>query len=138
MNDNKDHLRALLDAYNEVTGFDLPFIPGREKWLRALDKLGHTPADVRAVMTELKRLVKVDARRYPVACLSFANAIINTERFDTRARMLRSQRQGKEPRPKRKSPPAGQPTSAAEVERIRAAAKAKAAELHRKLYGGAA
>jgi hypothetical protein len=88
--DNKDHLRALLAAYNEVTGFELTFIAAREKWLRALDKLELTPEDVRAVMRELKRLVESDPKRYPESCLDFRNAMMDTEKFDGRARRLRA------------------------------------------------
>ena len=38
MNDGKDHLRALLAAYNAATGLALTLSPFREKLLRALDR----------------------------------------------------------------------------------------------------
>ena len=90
MKDNKDHLRALLAAYNEVTGFGLQFIPAREHVLRALDKLELTPEDVTRVMQELKRLTISDPKHYPESSLDFSNAIGHVERFESRAKRLRS------------------------------------------------
>lgn len=136
MNDNKDHLRALLAAYNEVTGFDLPFIRAREHALRNLDKLGLTPDDVRAVMRELKRLVASDPRHYPESCLDFRNAIVDTEKFDGRARRLRARTARKKNRDAAPVPMASRekaPASHDEEARLRAAVKAQAEEFKRSM-----
>lgn len=135
MNDNKDHLRALLDAYNEVTGFDLPFLPARERALRCLDRLQLTPDDVRAVMRELKRLVESDPKHYPESCLDFRNAIVDTEKFDGRARRLRQRIARKTQKEKaREKVAAATPT--VQDAAIRQAAKEEAAKF-RQTMGGA-
>lgn len=90
MNDNRDHLRALLAAYNEVTGFDLELTHARVTVLKEVDKLKLAPEDVKRVMIELKRLTVADPKHYPESCLDFGNAIGHVERFESRAKRLRS------------------------------------------------
>lgn len=89
MNDGKDHLRALLAAYNAATGLALTLSPFREKLLRALDRRKLTPADMTAVIGELQRLIVADPRRYPETCILFTNAVANVDKFEERALVLR-------------------------------------------------
>lgn len=110
MQDNKDHLRALLAAYNAATGLDLSFSPARERILRCVDKAGVTPADVGAVMEELKRLRKIGKEPYHLdAILTFESAIANVDRLENRAKLLRQKRQ---PKPAAKKSPQNAPAPA--------------------------
>lgn len=136
MNDGRDHLRALMAAYTEVTGVDLPLDYERRKTLQALDKKGLTPDDMRAVMKRLKALVESTDTRYTESSLLFSNAVgkrDQVQKFEERALLLRRNRKrsaGAGPKP------VAAPVSEAEQDRIRAAAKQQAAELKAKLQGG--
>ena len=133
--DNKDHLRAMLAAYNKEVGLELPFIPERERILRAIHRLGHGPDEVTAVLKELKRLVNDDPRRYTIACLDFRNAIARLEQFDNRVHKLKA-RAAKASAPKRAPAPTRPTTSADEARRLADDAKRRSAELKEQLYGG--
>lgn len=136
MNDGRDHLRALMAAYTEVTGIDLPLDYERRKTLQALDKKGLTPDDMRAVMKHLKALVESTDTRYTESSLLFSNAVgrrDQVQKFEERALLLRRNRKrsaGSGPKP------VAEPVSEAEQERIRAAAKEQAAALKARLQGG--
>jgi hypothetical protein len=94
-NKNRGYMEALLAAYNEEAGLNVALTPDRVRVLRQLDIRKLTPADVRAVMQELRRLTVTDSKRYPEACLLFANAIAHVDRFEERAHMLRKRVQDK-------------------------------------------
>jgi len=137
--DGRDHLRALLAAYTEVTGIELGLDFARRTTLREIDKKGLTPDDMRAVMRHLKSLVESTDKRFTESSLLFEVAVGVDKRvgkFESWAMMLRRTRQ----RAKRPAAPNSEatPVSEAEQERIRAAAKQHAEELQRKLYGGQA
>jgi hypothetical protein len=137
MNDGRDHLRALLAAFNEVVGIDLDLDRDRMEVLREVDKKGLTPADVRAVMQELRRLVVSDDRRYTDSSLLFENALgrnkrnHNVGRFQSMALLLR----------KRRKPgttagavaPVAPPLSEAEAARLREQRRVEMAKLRREI-----
>jgi hypothetical protein len=134
--DNKDHLRALLAAYNEVTKMDVAFTSGRESMLRRIDRLGLTPADMAAVVLELKRLVESDPKRYPEACLDFHNVCFDHDRFETRAKRLRARKERRAGRKvERPASNVPHPTSNEEAA-IRERAKAAAAEFRARMNRG--
>lgn len=136
--DNRDFQRALMAAYTEVTGIELPLDYQRRVTLNALDKKGLTPDDMRAVMKHLKSLVESADPRYTETSLLFSNAVgkrDQVQKFEERALLLRRKRKksaGSGPKP------AAAPASEAEQDRIRAAAKLQAAELKARLRGGQA
>lgn len=92
MNDNRDHLRALLAAYCEPLGLSLMLSTGREKTLREVDKRGITPAELTSVVRELQRRVNTGVTGYTEACLTFENVVgkwLDVDRLENRVQMLR-------------------------------------------------
>jgi hypothetical protein len=133
MNDNRDHLRALLAAFNAEMGVELTLDREREKTLREVDKKGLTPDDMRAVMRHLRGLVSSDDRRYTESSLLFENAVgswsrpVLLNRFESMARLLRKRR----PAAVRAARP--DPVSPEEEKRLAALRKAEMEDFKRRM-----
>ena len=88
MNDNRDHLRALLAAYVDFTGLPVVWTHEREKVLRELDRRMVTPDEVRAVLAGVKRHMARGTFGYTEASLDFRNAM-KPDTMEERVLMMR-------------------------------------------------
>jgi hypothetical protein len=137
MNDNRDHLRALLAAYNEAVGIDLDLDRDRMEVLREVDKKGLTPADVRAVALETRRLVASDDKRYTDSSLLFENLLGRNKRdhkvgrFQSLALLLRKRR--KLGAAAGAAAPVAPPLSDADAERLREQRRVEMEKLRREI-----
>jgi len=93
MNDNRDHLRALLAAYVEATGLEVSMSPVRMRVLREIDRFPSriTPEDVRAVLGIVRRAVENGVHGYTDASLDFRNAM-KPETLEERVLKMRQAR----------------------------------------------
>lgn len=101
MSDNRDHLRALFDAYIQASGCVLTLSPTRTKTLREFDRRGITPDDVRWVVQVIKGRVDRGVQGYSETSLEWKNVMgvgIDIDRFEDRLATLRAARARKKGR----------------------------------------
>ena len=85
------HLKALLDAYIEVTGLPVVLSYERARVLTELHDRGITAEDVKAVTWRIKRHVSAGTKGYTDSSLDFRNALGNPDTFEERALKLRQE-----------------------------------------------
>lgn len=84
-------LKALLDAYIEITGLPVTLSYQRSQALTELHARGVTADDVRAVLQKLKRLVASGTKGYSDASLDFRNTLGNVDTFEERVLKCRQE-----------------------------------------------
>jgi hypothetical protein len=85
------HLKALLDAYVEVTALPVTLSYQRALVLTELHDRGITPDDVWAVLTRIKRHISAGTGGFTDSSLDFRNALGNPDTFEERALKLRQE-----------------------------------------------
>jgi hypothetical protein len=111
--------------------------PFRARMLRKLHIKGYGPGDVTAVMEELKRRIKNKPQIYDESSLEFGAAIANTEKFDDRAKILRTLAAKKtSASPRKSAAPARAALSTQDQDRLFAEGARELAEFRRKFGRG--
>ena len=121
MNDNRDHLRALLAAYNEATGMELSLSHGRMETLRECDRRGIGPADIAAVLGVLKGRVARGVAGYTDSSLLFDKAIgvgRNVDRLENRIQQIAAMARRRKPGAAAVAPAAAPMQDAEETARL--------------------
>lgn len=90
--DNRDHLRALLAAYVEITGLEVTLSFPRRTTLREFDRRGFTPADVMSVLGRIKKLMAAGAKGYSDVSLDWRNCMANVDTFEEHLLKIRQAR----------------------------------------------
>jgi hypothetical protein len=138
----KQHLRALFDAYIEASGLRITLSVTRERTLREFDRRGIAPAEVRWVVSALRGRVERGVPGYTIASLEWGNAMADVDRFEDRLATLRTTRERRLARERAALPPsiptsagraASAPIDADDANAIRERVKQLAADWRRQL-----
>ena len=102
MSDNRDHLRALFDAYVKTSGIPLTLSYPRLATLREFDRRKLTPEDVVSVVQGIKAHIDRGTQGYTESSIDWRNAMGDVDTFEERAlkaRQSKERRKGSKPRP---------------------------------------
>lgn len=136
---NREHLKALWDAYFRASGLPEATASHRRIMdLKEIDRRGITPAEIEAVVSGIRRAIEEGRRNFTPESLEWSNVMAKADKLEDRVgryrKAMAARNAGKRKAAKADAAqPAEAPVSEEEKERLRAQRKAAIAELEARL-----